>query len=189
MTEFNVWEAHDGYKLRAAIARRASAGARARMMVLEIPLAPRPVVEPPPKAEPPPPKRRKERPVFVFPVFAPVNAFGQWPAYLPPVLYDHCEGAAPKKSIRQIALEVVEKHGITLEELLSPRRATHIVRARQEAFWRCKQETSSSFPQIGRHLGNKDHTTVLHGIRMYEKRKMEAELLLSVDKSGNAQQG
>lgn len=107
-----------------------------------------------------------------------------WPAYVPPVAYDHCEGPTPRKSIRQIALEVVAKHGITLEELLSPRRATHIVRARQEAFWRCKQETSASFPQIGRHLGNKDHTTVLHGIKMYEKR-----LLLSGDKSGIAQQG
>jgi chromosomal replication initiation ATPase DnaA len=36
--------------------------------------------------------------------------------------------------------------------------------------WEIRQRTILSTPQIGRALGNRDHTTVLHGIKRHEKR-------------------
>lgn len=157
-----------GYKIRAAIARRAAAGARARLKELAVPVLNKPQVSERIS------KRRTGNPIFSRPLFAESHASGEWPAYTPPVLYDYCDGEAPRKTIRRICEEVAEKHGLTVVELRSARRSKYVVRARHEAFWRCRQETTASLPQIGRHLGGKDHTTVLHGIRMHEKRMREA---------------
>jgi len=76
---------------------------------------------------------------------------------------------------RTIAREVAEKHHVLLSDMVSPRRARHIVDARYEAFWRCRNETAMSLPQIGKRFGGRDHTTVLHGVREYERRIAEQE--------------
>lgn len=55
-------------------------------------------------------------------------------------------------------------------ELLSHRRSTEAVRARQTVMWLAKRLTRLTLPAIGRHLGGRDHTTVIHGIRVTEVR-------------------
>jgi hypothetical protein len=75
---------------------------------------------------------------------------------------------------KRIAIEVAAKHGVPMTDLLSQRRNKNAVLARHECFWRCKQETLLSLPQIGRLFKRKDHTTVLHGIRKHEQRMREA---------------
>jgi hypothetical protein len=67
-----------------------------------------------------------------------------------------------------IVHEVCAKHCITKAELMSVRRARNIVAARHEAMWRMSKETTMSLPAIGRRMGDRDHTTVLHGIRKYQ---------------------
>ena len=97
----------------------------------------------------------------------------EWPQYPPPppAEYEHCESEVrPPRTAREIARAVAVKHKIGFNELISGRRSRYIVLARQEAYWRCRNETTLSLPQIGRFLGGKDHTTVLHGIRPSEKR-------------------
>ncbi|HPT28697.1 MAG TPA: helix-turn-helix domain-containing protein [Bryobacteraceae bacterium] len=54
--------------------------------------------------------------------------------------------------------------GITTAELKSPRRRKDIVRARMIYFALARRLTSQSFPAIGRIVGGKDHSTVMHGI-------------------------
>lgn len=54
-------------------------------------------------------------------------------------------------------------------EVRSTRRKRHIVRTRQVSMYLVKRLTSRSLPEIGRHLGGRDHTTVLHGIRKIEQ--------------------
>jgi hypothetical protein len=121
---------------------------------------------------------------------APIDtAGGEWPPYTPPVRYDHYEAGTPRKSAKLIAQEVCAKHGVSFNDIMSPRRNREVVTARQEAFWRCRKETTLTLPQIGRFLGGKDHTTVLWGIKMYEKRLGEAGLLLTGEKPEKAQQG
>jgi len=75
---------------------------------------------------------------------------------------------------RVIAQEVAAKHGISIRDIISHRRDVPTVKARHEAFWRCRKETTYSIPQIGHHFGQRDHTTVLNGIRRHEER-MRAE--------------
>jgi len=76
----------------------------------------------------------------------------------------------PKKTPGQIIAEVAEKHGFTREDMESPCRRKPIALARQEAMWELRKRTSLSLPHIGMFLGNRDHTTVMHGIRRHEQR-------------------
>ena len=69
-----------------------------------------------------------------------------------------------------IIREVCLKHSVKLNEIMSTRRRRNIVDARHEAFYRLKNETSLSLPQIGRMMGGFDHTTVLHGVKRHEAR-------------------
>ena len=80
----------------------------------------------------------------------------------------------PMPSWKTIVREVSLKHGVSIIDMLSARRSKPFVYARHEAMYRMRHETTLSFPQIGRRLGGRDHTTVLHGIRCHEKRLVEA---------------
>ena len=79
--------------------------------------------------------------------------------------------------VSQIKREVAAKYRVGINEIDSKRRHKRLVQARQEIFWRAKRETTASFPEIGRRVGGKDHTTVLHGVRRYEQwRRVKAGL-------------
>jgi hypothetical protein len=79
----------------------------------------------------------------------------------------------PVPTLQMILHQVADKHGVTVLDLKSDRRFQKIVEARWEVFYRARHETALSLPQIGRMVGGKDHTTVLHGIKQHTKR-MEA---------------
>lgn len=98
-----------------------------------------------PKASPVPTKRLERRPRDVITI---------WPTH-------------PRTDPQVIIKEVCKKHRLAKSELLSSRRAVPLVAARHEAMYRMSTETSMSLPMIGRQLGCRDHTTVLHGIRKY----------------------
>jgi hypothetical protein len=58
---------------------------------------------------------------------------------------------------------------VTIHDMKSERRTQSLVRARQIAMWLATQNTLLSLPSIGRSLGGKDHTTILHGSRVVAK--------------------
>jgi len=85
------------------------------------------------------------------------------------------EAPAPQpKSMRAICEEVAATHGVSLLDLRSDRRHERLCVARDEAMWRCRQETTASLPMIGRALGNRHHSTILFGIRRHEERLAKA---------------
>lgn len=59
---------------------------------------------------------------------------------------------------------VAEATGVSLMDIKSARRLRHIVRARMIYYWIARNYTGRSFPEIGRTVGDKDHTTVLYGV-------------------------
>ena len=64
-----------------------------------------------------------------------------------------------------LIVEVMESHfGFEADELLSQKRNKDIAYSRQIAMYLCRQMTDLSLQQIGKELGNRDHTTVRHGI-------------------------
>ena len=65
---------------------------------------------------------------------------------------------------------VVASHfNVSKADLLSARRTRNIVRPRQIAMYLAKMLTPRSLPEIGRHFGGRDHTTVLHAVRKVEE--------------------
>jgi hypothetical protein len=70
----------------------------------------------------------------------------------------------PIIGMRRAAYSVSVETGYTLKELRGSSRSSPLVRARWECFARCRAE-GYSMPAIGKFF-NRDHTTVLHGLRM-----------------------
>lgn len=68
-----------------------------------------------------------------------------------------------------IVNSVAAEHDIHVEDLIGRSRTTHIVRARQHAMVELRA-LGLSLPVVGRFLGGRDHTTVLHGIRAHAQR-------------------
>lgn len=76
-----------------------------------------------------------------------------------------------RKTTHQIILKAVaDFYGVQLADLTKRSRKKEIVRPRQIAMFLLREETKSSFPEIGAKLGGRDHSTVIHA---YEKIKNE----------------
>jgi chromosomal replication initiator protein len=72
------------------------------------------------------------------------------------------QGEMPEISVEQIQQTVVERFGMTMQELTGDRRSQQIVYPRQVAMYLCRELTDSSLPKIGKKFGGRDHTTVIH---------------------------
>jgi len=70
--------------------------------------------------------------------------------------------AAPEVTIARIQEAVSQRFGVTLDELVSPRRSQAVAYPRQVAMYLSRELTDSSLPTIGREFGGRDHTTVIH---------------------------
>lgn len=75
----------------------------------------------------------------------------------------------PKRPKIEDVQRVVARHyNITRDDIVSPDRTRKICFPRQVAMYLCKTLSLRSLPEIGRHFGGKDHTTVLHAIYKIE---------------------
>ena len=80
--------------------------------------------------------------------------------------------AEPKRvRIEDIQRVVARQYNVSRSDLLCSRRTANIVRPRQLAMYLAKILTLRSLPEIGRHFGGRDHTTVLHAVRKIEARR------------------
>lgn len=70
----------------------------------------------------------------------------------------------------EILAEVADRHRLTVDDLKGPQVARKFAWPRQEAMWHLYESGRYSLPEIGRFLGGRDHTTILKGIRSYERR-------------------
>ncbi len=60
---------------------------------------------------------------------------------------------------------VCQSYDISRRELYSQRRSVGVVLPRQMSWYLAKTLTARSYPEIGRYMGGRDHTTVMHGVR------------------------
>ena len=67
-----------------------------------------------------------------------------------------------------ILREVCASHGVTMDQLISHNRSKKFIDARMLAYYRLHKELGLSLPQIGRYIGDRDHSTVYYGIKRYE---------------------
>ena len=64
---------------------------------------------------------------------------------------------------------VAEHYHVTVAELCGNKRSSKIVMPRQIAMYLCREIIDTSLKTIGKNLGNRDHTTIMHGIEKIEK--------------------
>lgn len=76
------------------------------------------------------------------------------------------------RSVHDIMQDVCSQHGISMVDLIGPKRNKKFVRARQHAMWLCHRHTPFSTVRLGKFF-QRDHTTVLHAIQAHEKRMGE----------------
>ena len=98
------------------------------------------------------------------------------------VLHDVLKAHDRKLTIEEIQKRVAEHYNIRLSDMSSARRARAVARPRQVAMYLAKQLTSRSLPEIGRKFGNRDHTTVMHGVaRVSELMSLDAAFAEDVE--------
>lgn len=72
---------------------------------------------------------------------------------------------------------VAAKFHVKLADLKSRRRSKTLVYPRQIAMYLCRELTDASFPEIGRHFGGKDHTTIIHACKQIAKARQSDSTL------------
>lgn len=84
--------------------------------------------------------------------------------------------------VRKVTIEVIQRavadqFGMKITELKQKNNSRSIVVPRQIAMYLAKQLTEASLPEIGRHFGDKHHTTVMHSIaKIDELRHTDTDL-------------
>ena len=102
------------------------------------------------------------------------------------ILKDLLNFSENKVTIDFIQTVVCKFFKISKNEMLSPRRSRYLVRPRQAAIYLSKMLTSKSLPEIGRAFSNRDHTTVIHSVKIIDKlRKEDNELNINIDSLKN----
>lgn len=70
-----------------------------------------------------------------------------------------------RPTIKKIIKVVAYRYDVTADDILSMRRGRAVAWPRQIVMYLARHMTLRSLPEIGRVLNNRDHTTILHGVR------------------------
>lgn len=89
----------------------------------------------------------------------------------------------PKEITPSLIISVVAEHfGVKPEDIVSKKRNSEFVQPRQVVMYLCRELTSVSQVNIGKILGKKDHTTVIHGVKKIEtEMETNEELRIKID--------
>ena len=89
----------------------------------------------------------------------------------------------PKEITPQLIINVVSDHfGVNPEDITSKKRNSEFVVPRQVVMYLCRELTEISLVNIGKLLGKKDHTTIMHGVtKIAEEMNTNTELRNKVD--------
>jgi chromosomal replication initiator protein len=85
-------------------------------------------------------------------------------------------------STDRVAKLISRRYKLKLSDLKSGTRRQEVVRARSLAMYLTRQLTGSSYHQIGKYFGGRDHTTVLHAVRKTESMlQSDSDLRVTAD--------
>lgn len=80
------------------------------------------------------------------------------------------EDAPPVIDSNKVLQEVAKKFNVEITDLKGKCRSKDIVIPRQVVMYLCRELTDSSLPAIGKAIGGKDHTTVMHACKKIEEK-------------------
>ena len=87
-----------------------------------------------------------------------------------PTVPDETIPGSPKPSARRILSATARHFGLTADDLVGPSRRRTVALARGLAMHLCRQLCGESLASIGRRFSGRDHTTVLHALRVTQER-------------------
>ena len=77
---------------------------------------------------------------------------------------------APKEITPELIMNIVAEHfNISASDIASSKRNSEIVMPRQIYMYLCRELIDIPYKSIGKTIGNKDHTTVMHGVDKIKK--------------------
>ena len=91
------------------------------------------------------------------------------PRHDPGGLSDLLRAYERKVTIDEILRKVADHYNLRVSDMLLGAAPAQVARPRQVAMYLAKNLTSRSLPDIGRHFGGRDHTTVIHAVRKIEE--------------------
>jgi hypothetical protein len=87
------------------------------------------------------------------------------------------DASASRVMVSTIVDVVCAAYDVSKVDIVSQRRSLKVVRPRQIVMYLAKTMTKSSYPEIGKRLGGRDHTTIMHGVnRINSLRKSSPNL-------------
>jgi hypothetical protein len=78
---------------------------------------------------------------------------------------------------KRIMAETAALYSVSVIDLKSERRDALTCRARQHCYWAMRHETTWSLPRIAKLFGDRDHTSILHGVRRHQARIDAGEVM------------
>ena len=89
----------------------------------------------------------------------------------------------PKEITPSLIINVVAEHfNVKPDDITSKKRNAEFVQPRQVVMYLCRELTDTSFTNIGKLLGKKDHTTIIHGVnKITSEMKINEELKNKID--------
>ena len=77
---------------------------------------------------------------------------------------------------------VAEQYEVSPEEIISQKRSRNIARPRQVVMYLCRNMLNIPLQEVGRALGRRDHTTIMHGVdKITEELKTDPSLQNTID--------
>lgn len=84
---------------------------------------------------------------------------------------------AKKTSLKMVLASTGKEYSVSEKNLLGKGRQMEFVIARHVAMYLCRELTNSSLISIGKHFGNRDHSTVIHACKTIENKMKTDESL------------
>tara|TARA_B100000902_G_C27302559_1_gene913667 strand:- start:1147 stop:2496 length:1350 start_codon:yes stop_codon:yes gene_type:complete len=84
---------------------------------------------------------------------------------------------AKKTSLKMVLASTGKEYNVSEKNLLGKGRQMEFVIARHVAMYLCRELTNSSLISIGKHFGNRDHSTVIHACKTIENKMKTDESL------------
>jgi len=93
---------------------------------------------------------------------------------------------AATPSVEEVLNATAGLYGLTSKDLVARDRRPDVARARKVAIYLSRELTGKSLPEIGRHLGGRDHSTILAAVRSLSgDLQRDPDLAQAVDKLRN----
>lgn len=128
------------------------------------------------------------------PVPEPPQAIIEAPKPEPVIIWQAAPEREPIGQVAKIQAAVCKYYGnLSIRDMRSEDRTRPVARPRQVAIWLARKLSNHSTTQIGHFFGDRDHATILHGVKVISRLMLEDEQMafdvayLLIEITGEAQ--